>query len=419
MVFQRSEAGATAAGPSAKRVLLIAPQPFLEWRGSPLRVYFNALALAELGYTVDLLVMPFGQTPDDLPGAITVHRPRNVFRRRSIPIGPSFWKAIFDVPLTICAQRLLSRHAYTVLHGIEEAGAIAGFLGMRWGIPTVFEKHSDPGAYRRGFLRNRVMAAYARVERYAIRRAAAVIVTGPGLERQVRAAFPRTPLFAIADMPSSRVAPDDAEAERLRARFVSRPDARLAAYAGSFALYQGIGLLFDAIPETVRRFPAVHFLIIGGSADEIAERRARLETLGLADRVSFIGRVPPDQLPHYLRAADVLLSPRAQGSNTPLKTLDYLKVGRPIVAPDCEANRLILDESVALLPSPTPIAFAEAIAVLLRDDERRLRMGQDAQARIASEYSYECFRERLRRCYETLLSPTACGRPSPVSRETL
>ena len=55
--------------PEMPRVLLISPQPFFQWRGSPLRVRFNAQALAELGYDVDLLVMPVG---DDLalPGKL-------------------------------------------------------------------------------------------------------------------------------------------------------------------------------------------------------------------------------------------------------------------------------------------------------------------------------------------------------------
>ncbi|MDA0578448.1 MAG: hypothetical protein O3B24_10165, partial [Verrucomicrobia bacterium] len=56
----------------SKRVLFIAPQPFLEWRGSPLRVSFNLRALTELGYEVDLLTFPFGDAVE-IPGAI-IHR---------------------------------------------------------------------------------------------------------------------------------------------------------------------------------------------------------------------------------------------------------------------------------------------------------------------------------------------------------
>jgi glycosyltransferase involved in cell wall biosynthesis len=382
------------------KILFIAPQPFLLWRGSPLRVGFNVRALSELGFDVDLAVMPFGETPADLPAAVTVHRPRNLWGRSGIPIGPSLWKALYDIPLYRLARRLAQCNRYTAIHGVEEAGLMAGRLGRRQGVPAIYEKHSDPASYRKGFLRNGVMSLYARMEEHAAQQAAAVIATGAGLADQVRARFPDKPVHAIADIPSSLVEADDREAARLRARLAPEPEHRLAAYVGSFAVYQGIDLLFAAIPQTVARFPGARFLIVGGSHAEIAQRRREMETAGVGHAVHFAGCLPPAQLPHWLRAADVLLSPRAAGVNTPLKILDYMKVGRPIVAADSAANRLLLDETVARTTPARPDAFAAAVADLMRDDELRARMGIRARARIAKEYSYPLFRERLRQCYE-------------------
>ena len=48
------------------RVLFVSPQPFFEWRGSPIRVKFNTMALDQLGYDVDLLTLPIG-ADDTLP----------------------------------------------------------------------------------------------------------------------------------------------------------------------------------------------------------------------------------------------------------------------------------------------------------------------------------------------------------------
>lgn len=399
----------THANLSPKRVLFIAPHPFLEWRGSPLRVNHNVRVLAELGYDVDLLVMPFGKTPDDLPAAVTVHRPKNLFRRTGLPIGPSVWKALYDILLAALALRLTRRYRYAVIHGVEEAGAIAAWLGRRRTVPTVYEKHSDPASYRKGLLRNAVMAGYARLEGYAITRSAAVIATGPGLADQVRTRFPGKPVHHIFDIPSSRAEADDTQAAALHKEYAPEPGHRLAAYAGSFAVYQGIDLLFDAIPETVKRFPEARFLIIGGSQTEIAERAKQMEAKNARDAVRFIGRVPPERLPHYLRAADVLLSPRSGGVNTPLKILDYLKAGRPVVAADSEANRLLLNEDVALTPPPDPARFADAIAELMRDDARRARMGQAARKLYEAHYSYPLFKNRLDQCYRGLRAGGGTG----------
>ena len=95
-------------------------------------------------------------------------------------------------------------------------------------------------------------------------------------------------------------------------------------------------------------------MIVGGTEAEIAERKAQLREKGCEDRVSFVGKIPPDSLPCTLAACDILLSPRIQGLNTPLKLLDYLKVARSIAATDHPANRLVLDESTALFAAPEP-----------------------------------------------------------------
>ena len=78
-----------------KKILLISPQPFFQWRGSPIRVNFNIQALAQLGYAVDLLTLPIGERRK-LEG-VNVIRVANPFRIEQIPIGPSLYKIFFDI----------------------------------------------------------------------------------------------------------------------------------------------------------------------------------------------------------------------------------------------------------------------------------------------------------------------------------
>ena len=391
--------------PEMPRVLLISPQPFFQWRGSPLRVRFNAQALAELGYDVDLLTMPVG---DDLaiPG-VTHHRAPNFIRVQDLPIGPSAPKALLDVALYFKAAALARRRRYHVIHGIEDAGPIAAVLAHRHGARMIFEKHSDPASYNKGFLRNLVMAAYRRVERFSIRRADAVIGTGPALVEQARAIAPGKPVHHIFDIPSSLVEADPARAAAARARLDLPADAVLALYVGSFAVYQGIDLLFQSIPAALAADPCLHFAIVGGSPAEIAARRRELAAAGCADRVRFPGLVPPDDLPHLLAAADILLSPRIAGRNTPLKLLDYLKAGRAIVACDNPANRLILGDDNARLAAPDPAAFAAGIAALAADAPLRQRLGDAGHQLYLSTYNYRQYRQRLADAYRQLLGPLA------------
>ena len=397
--------------PEMPRVLLISPQPFFQWRGSPLRVRFDAQALAELGYDVDLLVMPVGEDRQ-IPG-VTLHRAPNFIRAKSLAIGPSVPKALLDVALYFKASALARRRRYHVIHGIEDAGPIAAVLARRHGAKMIFEKHSDPASYKKGFLRNCVMAAYRRVERFSIRRADAVIGTGPALVEQAQALAPGKPVHHVFDIPSSLVEPDPVLAQKARERLGLPPGAVLALYVGSFAVYQGIDLLFQAIPLALRRNPNLFFAVIGGSPAQVGVRQTALMDLGLADRVLFPGHVHPDELPHLLAAADVLLSPRIAGGNTPLKLLDYLKAGRAIVACDNPANRLILDESNARLAAPEPAAFAEGVAALAADAALRGRLGAAGHGLYLSTYNYRQFRKRLSDVYRQLLGAAAdvCRNP--------
>jgi glycosyltransferase involved in cell wall biosynthesis len=171
-------------------------------------------------------------------------------------------------------------------------------------------------------------------------------------------------------------------------------------YVGSFAVYQGIDLIFGAIPLVCADTPQARFVIIGGSSEEIATRR---EALGrAADAVTFAGMIHPDQLPDYLAAADVLLSTRISGNNTPLKLLDYLKAGRSILAVDSEANRLILDEKLALFTAPTVPGVAEGIRRLVREPVLRDQLASAGRALIDEHYNYAGFKQRLADVYRTL-----------------
>ncbi len=402
-----------AASPSVpRRVMIIAPQPFFEWRGSPIRVSFLVRALAELGFAVDLLCMPVG-APFSCAG-VSVHRPPNLFRVRSIPIGPSLRKAVYDVLLLVCAMRLALTRRYGVIHGIEEAGLLAVLVGRLFSARVIYEKHSDPGSHRGGRLRNLVLRAYAAVERLTIRSADATIATGPGLARQVRSVLPRADVRHIFDIPSSMKRAGSEGVAAARRALERAPGEVLITYVGSFAAYQGIDLMFASMPAVLRGHARARFVVIGGDPPQVAERREGLAGQGLAGRVSFVGRVPPDELPDYLAASDILLSPRIAGQNTPLKLLDYLAAGRPILATDTAANRLLLNESMALFTAPRPDEFAAGILRLAGDAALRARLGAMGQQMVRNCYNFEGFKQRLHVCYRDLLEgdshrPAAAG----------
>lgn len=385
------------------RVLVLCPQPYFMWRGSPLRVSFDVRALAELGHRVDLLTMPVGEEhPQE---GVRHFRAPNFIRAKKLAIGPSAAKALLDGAILWKGWELARKNGYDVFHGIEDAGPIAALLAKRFKRKMVFEKHSDAASYKKGLVRNAVLGAYRAAERFSIRSADAVIGTGEALAEQARAVAPGKAVYAIHDIPSSLAEAGAGETAAARAELGLPEGSVLALYVGSFAVYQGIDLLFEAAGRALAEEGRLHLAVVGGTEAEIAARRAELAArgAGVAERVHFLGFRHPDALPAVLGAADLLLSPRKQGENTPLKLLDYAKAGNgAIVACDIPANRRILGEGRGALTEPTAEGFAGAMVALARDGAKRRALAAAAHGLYLETYNYGHFKQLLGEVYAGL-----------------
>ena len=381
---------------------MISPQPFFAWRGSSIRVKFNVQALAEQGYRVDLLTIPIGEEVPSTPARVI--RVWNLFGSNSISIGPSPLKIWFDFLLLIRALGLVIGNRYDVIHGTEEAGFIAWCLARLRGAKAVYEKHSDAASYKKGAMQNLLLRVYLWVEHFTCRHADLVICTGPGLTKQAKSIAPGALVRDICDIPSSLLEPSETDVAEARLEMTDNEQKLLVTYVGSFAIYQGIEVLFGAMPKVLDETESVRFVIIGGSKQEIAERQRNLVQQGVDEtRVLFMGMIPPDKLPAYLAGSDILMAPRKAGVNTPLKVLDYFKAGGAIVATDTEANRFILDSSCASLCDFSDQGFADAIVELVNDSEKRQRIAARARALYEEKYNFRVFAHLLGDAYETVL----------------
>ncbi|MCK5528629.1 MAG: glycosyltransferase [Kiritimatiellae bacterium] len=387
----------------SKKVLFISPQPFFQWRGSPIRVGFDLMALVKNGYKVDFLTLPVGE--DKPIDGVRIVRVWNIFFVRNMPIGPSLIKAAFDVLLLFVGLGMAIKNRYDVVHGVEDAGFLGVIIAGVVRCKLVYEKHSDPGSYKKkSIMRNMVMKAYAAVEKFTAKHADAVIATGTGLAEQVQKMNVCQNVFDIFDIPSSLVEADADRVKELKAELKQNEDDVLITYVGSFAVYQGVDMMFSAVAKVLAENEKALVLIIGGNKGEIAERRECLAELGVAERVIFAGKIPPDELPAYLAASDILLSPRQAGVNTPLKILDYFKAGGAVVATDIPANRLLVDESTAVLTAIDDVSFAKGIVTLIDDANLRNKIATAGHEMYRGKYNFSEFSRMIGECYLTVVS---------------
>jgi len=387
---------------SKKEVLFISPQPFFQWRGSPIRVNFNLLGLTKLGYRVDLLTLPVGEDKD-YDGA-TIIRVANPLSIKNVPIGPSVYKLFFDALIFLKGCSLCRKKNYQVIHGIEEAGLLAVVLAKLFGAKSIFEKHSDPFSYKKGFFKNCILYLYSLVEKITVKWCDGVIGTGEGLVSQVNNMGYSTRAFHIFDIPSSMEEPSEEMIAARRSTLVMEEGECIVTFVGSFALYQGVDLMFETIPQVVSKSNTIRFVIVGGKSEEIEERRNILKQKGADTKVSFLGKIAPDILPEYLYASDILLSPRISGVNTPLKILDYMKAGKPIVATDVASHRLILDETTGVFAKPEPEYLSQAILNLVSNKEKQEQLGSSGRHLYETKFNFENYKRQLSECYGYVLS---------------
>jgi glycosyltransferase involved in cell wall biosynthesis len=229
-----------------------------------------------------------------------------------------------------------------------------------------------------------------------VRRSTVVLPVCEDLAQVARGWVDPERVVLLPDVPMGDAEPTGVQ-ESLRA--IAGPEALIALYVGNLERYQGIDLMLDGLARLPRELP-MQTIVIGGSAADIEHYRGRATELGLADRVHFIGPRPVAQLNGYLAQADLLLSPRTLGQNTPMKVYSYMQSGKAMLATAIRSHTQVLDDECAELVAAEPAAWAAGLARLAGDVERRQRLGAAARARAERDYSLPAYRARLKQAYD-------------------
>ena len=378
------------------RVLLLAPQPFYQERGTPIAVRMLAKTLCEAGHHVDLLTFHLGEDVS-IAGLRIFRIPRLGFIRR-IPIGFSMAKLVCDVCLFFSLLRRLVRERYDVIHAGEESVFLALATRFLHRARVVYDMDSSmPDQLREkwtglGFLSYPLDA----LERLALKRADVVVpVCQQLVDRACQVKVPEKVVlledFALA-LDDNSGQPVDQLRQHLPVSGL------LALYVGNLEPYQGLDLLLAGFAE-VNPQCDLSLVLIGGSPADVADYRAKASSLGISQRVYFLGPRPVSQLNDYLSQADILVSPRLKGVNTPMKIFSYLDSGRPIIATDISSHTQVLDSSCALLVDPTPHAFAQGFNQLAADQLLRETLGHAGRSLSRTRFSFSRFQATVNELY--------------------
>lgn len=387
------------------KILMIAPEPFFEPRGTPISVYQRLIGLSKLGHKIDLATYHLGE--DVKIPRINIHRIHEVSQIKSIKVGPSWQKIPLDILLIIKSAILLFKNDYDVIHSHEEAGFFSILLAWLFRKQHLYDMHSSlPNQLENfRFCDNRLMVGlFKYLEKLVINTCDAIITIGPDLEQHVLELNPQVPIQMIENLPFGRNENSGETPEQLRRR-IGLDDKLVIVYTGNFETYQGIDLLLESAEIVVRRYPLAIFILVGGKPNQIDMYKDMIANRHLDGSVRFMGTMSFDETNSFVDMADILVSPRTEGTSIPLKLYAYLQSGKPILATNLAAHTLVLDHTTAELVEPTKDAIAEGFMKLLDDKDLRRSLGVQCQELFAGRYNEANYIAKLEKIYEEFQSP--------------
>ena len=400
------------------KILMIAPQPFFEPRGTPISVYQRLEALSTLGHEIDLITYHVGKNVD-IPN-LKIHRVRGHKVIQHVRIGPSRAKILLDAQIFIRAIRMLLLNRYDVIHSHEEASFFCMFLAWIFRTKHLYDMHSVLSRQLTNFKfgNNSIFVKlFGILERMVLKSCHAVITVGPDLERYVKSVDYNIRVVMIENIAlhayQTPVQTDEIEHLKNKLNIESRLP---IVYTGTYERYQGLDMALKCVDIVREKFPNVIFIVVGAKVQQAQEWTEKATKMGLGNHTVFFDVVSPEEAMMFLALASVLISPRLDGTSTPLKIYSYLHAEKPIVATNITSHTQVLTNDTALLVDPDEHAFAEGILKILNNPNLAKQLGNNAHQLAQEKFGRQDYISKVNQIYNTILPGAKIEKPV-LSRE--
>ena len=375
------------------------------------RVWLEATSFREAGHEVHVICPTSEQYPshhDEIDGIL-------IYRYDLPPTGNGYlyylreyafamWRA------TRLAWSIYFRHGFHVIHGCNPPDLFfaLALLFRPLGVRFVFDQHDlSPETFKVKFgQREPILTVLKLLERLSYAAADVVIATNRSVAELARdrGGVASEDLFIV------RTGPDSKRLYQVKPRISLKRGRRyLACYLGVMGPQDGVDYAMLAAAHLVHRRKRndVHFVLIG-AGDAASSLRRLCSELELDDYVEFAGRISDEDLRVYLSTADICLSPDpANGLNefhTMNKTLEYMAMGKPVVAFDLKETRFSAGDAALYATPNEPDSYAECIERLLDDSDLRNSLGRRGRERIQGGLSWDHSKQVLLQAYSAVLS---------------
>jgi PEP-CTERM/exosortase A-associated glycosyltransferase len=369
-----------------------------------------------MGWTTHHLTTPKQEgasaTEEEVDG---IHFHRTIVPSRGLRAAPVIgqFSVIWDTRRRL--QELIPKLRPDIIHAHSPSlnGIAALKVARQHGVPLVYEMRAlwedaavDHGTTTEGSPRYKLSRG---METWILKRADAVTVICQGLYDDVLSrGIPASRITMIPNAVDVQRFPVIHEPDHALIQQLGLAGKTVLGFIGSFYGYEGLDVLLQAMPQILQTLPDVRVVLVGGGFEE-DRLKAQAESLRIADKIIFTGRVPHADVNRYYSVIDLLVYPRKSmrltNTVTPLKPLEAMAQGRMLAASDVGGHReLIADGQTGFLfKADSAASLAQCALRALQDQGQWERMRAAGRSFVELERTWERSVGRYRAAYSKVL----------------
>jgi 1,2-diacylglycerol 3-alpha-glucosyltransferase len=389
-------------------VAMVAAGPFPANHGTPGAIREMSDTLSQMGHAVHIVTYRTGQK-DIVVRHAKVHRTGPFRSETNAKVGPSSEKFLEDLALLRLLLRVVQRERIDIIHAHNYEAALIGVMA-KWitGRPLLYNAvnlmSDELAGY--GFIRPAWLAR-------AIARGLDWFV--PIFPDHITAVSPELKQWFVDHGTSQRkvdVIPcgirpemfDNADPEKIRRRHPINGRA-IVMYTGVLNAFQRIDYLLRAFAVVSKQRPDALLLIVSALVSESDEREHKklADELGISGAVLWIGPHSLEDLPSYLALASVTVVSRPDCPGHPIKLLNYMLAGKPIVCFAGAAKGVRHLHDAFIVPDHDCDALGRGIITLLKDRALAARLGANARTTVLAHFDWRRICQRIEHIYDRLL----------------
>ena len=395
---------------SSPSIAVVAACPFPVNYGSPAAIRELSATLSEMGYDMHIVTYPHGENLS--VGKAHLHRVAPNHQFRPAAAGPSGEKLYFDFLLLGKICQTVWREKVDLIHAHNYEGVLAGIFGK-----FVTRK---PLIYQSVSLMSDELASYSFIKPAFIAKWLGafldwfvpiwpdhiIAVTQELYDDLVKRGVPKRKLSMIPSGTDPSLF-DHPDPDKFRQKY-SLGSAPVVMYAGITNTFQRVDYLIRAFSIVLKEVPSAILMIVSPleTDPDLPELQALAQELHISDSVIFVAPHTLPELPDYLALATVTVAPRPQCPGHPIKLLNYMISGKPIVCFAGGAKFLTHRQDALVVPDHDWKAMGEAILTFLRDPELAKNLGANARENALNNFDWRAISKKVAAVYDRLINRT-------------